>query len=292
MTRFDDELWREIERTYGSKLTRAPGPLQHGARRRRSAIAGSTLGVMGASAAAVIVFGAASSPPAFAVTRHPDGTVSVIIRRIEGVAGANRRLTELGIPARAVQVAGGCQAAVSPSLRHVTIATLIQSHRAVQVSGGEGKINARIRPDRIPIGRTLVIPAVGGGAQVRLGRGRTVRGAVPSCLPPAVMLRSASRGARAQVLGCRAGVIVRHPPVAVGPDTDTTTDSGTVTNSGAATNPGTVTNPGRVTNSTTATATATAPGTTTDPSSTGPSQVLPPPLMRACVRAAQAVPVR
>ena len=77
MTRFDDNLWREVERTYGSELAGADGPLSSGPRRRLPVIAGASLGVAGASAAAVIVLSAASSPPAFAVTSHPDGTVSV-----------------------------------------------------------------------------------------------------------------------------------------------------------------------------------------------------------------------
>ena len=113
MTRFDDNLWREVERRYGSELSRADGPLSSGPRWRLPMIAGATLGVAGASAAAVIVFGAASSPPAFAVTTHPDGTVSLVIRRIDGIPGANRRLAQLGIHVRAVQVDAQCQAAVA-----------------------------------------------------------------------------------------------------------------------------------------------------------------------------------
>src|ERR1700733_15649999 len=110
MTKFDDNLWREIELSYGSKLGGSQGPLRRGPRVRVPVIAGTGLGVAGASAAAVIVLGAAGSTPAYAVTRHPDGSVSVTIRRIDGIQGANQRLAQLGIRARAVQVAGGCQA--------------------------------------------------------------------------------------------------------------------------------------------------------------------------------------
>ncbi len=122
MTRFDDNLWREVERRYGSELSNADGPLSSPPRRRLPMIAGASLGVAGASAAAVVVLSAASSPPAFAVTTHRDGTVSLVIRRIDGISGANRRLAQLGIHVRAVQVDAQCQAAVAPALRHVTVA--------------------------------------------------------------------------------------------------------------------------------------------------------------------------
>jgi hypothetical protein len=50
-----------------------------------------------ASAAAVMLgLSAAASPPAFAVTRHHDGSVSVKINRRSGVAGANRKLAAMG----------------------------------------------------------------------------------------------------------------------------------------------------------------------------------------------------
>jgi len=192
MTRFDDNLWREIERSYGSKLSGSQGPLRRGSRVRVPVIAGTGLGVAGASAVAVIVLGAAGSTPAYAVTRHPDGSVSVMIRRIDGIRGANRRLAQLGIRARAVQVAGGCQATVAPALRKVTVATFVRAHRAVRLSGGEGAAWTRIRPSQIPSHRVLVIPVFRSGTVVRAVRGGVVRGAaVPHCLPPAAVLRSA-----------------------------------------------------------------------------------------------------
>src|ERR1700728_1670824 len=135
MTRFDDNLWREVERRYGSELSDADGPLSSGPRWRLPMIAGASLGVAGASAAAVIVLSAASSSPAYAVTTHRDGTISLVIRRIDGITGANRRLAQLGIHVRAVQVEGQCRAAVVPALRRVTIATFKRDRHAGWVGG-------------------------------------------------------------------------------------------------------------------------------------------------------------
>ena len=61
---------------------------------------GGTAGVAAAAAAAIVALSASSAPPAFAVTRHHDGSVSVRINRKSGIAGANRRLAEIGIHAR------------------------------------------------------------------------------------------------------------------------------------------------------------------------------------------------
>jgi hypothetical protein len=50
--------------------------------------------------AAALLFGASTSPPAFAVTRNPDGTVTVNLLHPSGVAGANKKLAAMGVRAR------------------------------------------------------------------------------------------------------------------------------------------------------------------------------------------------
>jgi hypothetical protein len=305
MTRFDDNLWRDVERRYGSELSKADGPLSSGPRRRVPVIAGASLGVAGASAAAVIVLGAASSSPAFAVTTHRDGTVSVVIRRIDGIPGANRRLRQLGIRVQAVQVDAQCQAAVAPALRQVTVATLKRDHGAGWVGGVAGGVKAKIRPQQIAQHRTLVIAAVPSKGQVRLVRGRSVRGAIPGCLPPVALVRSVTRGGKPQILSCGSRQLPPNHRIVVGPATNTT-----ATNETASTGPAsgstkttapqtppaaaTVTTPTTATAATTTTtSTATGSGTTTgseakqSPSSAGPFGVKAPPILQACVAAAR-----
>ena len=201
---------------------RADGPLSSGPRGRVPVIAGASLGVAGASAAAVIVLSAASSPPAFAVTTHRDGTVSVVIRRIDGIPGANHRLAQLGIRVRAVQVDAHCQAVVAPALRQVTVATLKRDHGAGWVGGVAGGVKAKIRPQQIARHRTLVIAAVPSKGEVRLVRGRSVRGAIPGCLPPVALLQSVTRGGKAQILSCGIRPLPPNHRIVVGPATNTT----------------------------------------------------------------------
>ena len=306
MTRFDDNLWREVERRYGSELSGADGPLSSGPRRRLPMIAGASLGVAGASAAAVVVLGAANSPPAFAVTTHRDGSVSLVIRRIDGIPGANRRLAQLGIHVRAVQVDAHCQAAVTPALRHVTVAGVTRYRHAGWIGSVEGGVKARIRPQQIARDHTLVIAAVPSKGQVRLVRGRAVRGAIPVCLPPVAWVRSTAGGSQRQTVFC--GPMPPRHRVVVTPGTDTTatnetTSTAPTTGTGTATRPATATAPTPTTTQTvTAAATATTSATTGSGTSTswqsqtsgspaGATPAQAPPILQACLKAAQAAQV-
>ena len=47
-----------------------------------------------------MLFGASTSPPAFAVTRNPDGTVTVNLMQLSGIAGANKKLAAMGVRAQ------------------------------------------------------------------------------------------------------------------------------------------------------------------------------------------------
>jgi hypothetical protein len=91
----------------GRQLTAAAHDLSASPRRiRRRSVrlaAASTTGMAAVAAAAVLAVGATSATaPAFAVTRHRDGSVSVKIDRRSGVAGANRELAAMGIHVRVV----------------------------------------------------------------------------------------------------------------------------------------------------------------------------------------------
>lgn len=109
MSKFEDSLWRDLVDRHGSDLEQmAATPEGGGGPPRRRLLAGTSLGLAGAGTAAVLIVSAASSAPAFAVSRNADGTVTVLIRRIEGISGANERLHKLGIRVQAVQVAAGC----------------------------------------------------------------------------------------------------------------------------------------------------------------------------------------
>jgi hypothetical protein len=86
----------------GRQLTAAAHDLSPAPRRsRRRAFrlaAASTTGLAAIATAAVLAVGATTgTPPAFAVTRHHDGTVSVKINRTSSIADVNRKLAAMGI---------------------------------------------------------------------------------------------------------------------------------------------------------------------------------------------------
>jgi hypothetical protein len=291
MTRFEDNLWREVESRYGSELSGADGPLQRRSRLRMPMIAGTSLGLVGAGTAAVIVLTAASSSPAYAVTSNPDGTVSVVIHRIEGIPGANQRLAQLGIRARTVRVAGACQATTPPGLARVTVATFVRNRDAVSVGSTDGRVTARIRPTQIPTGRTLIIPAVPNGARVRLVRGRAVSGAAPACLAPTVLIRPAPGRSGGRIVTCRAATVLHPRPVAPSQGTNPTSTNAPAPSMNTETTTGTgTTNTGTTpasTNTNDSGATTTGVAASASPPAGPPSITLMPSLARACLLVAQ-----
>jgi hypothetical protein len=60
------------------------------------------------AAAATLALSATTSTPAFAVTHHGDGSITVTLNDIHAVAALNAELARQGIHARAVPVTAGC----------------------------------------------------------------------------------------------------------------------------------------------------------------------------------------
>ncbi|HTX32319.1 MAG TPA: hypothetical protein VMD09_13135 [Solirubrobacteraceae bacterium] len=101
MSEFEDNLWLEVVREHGHELARARRPVRkHRRATRPQLLAGTTVGLAVMATAAALLFGASTSPPAFAVTRNPDGTVTVNLRQRSGIAGANEKLAAMGVRAQ------------------------------------------------------------------------------------------------------------------------------------------------------------------------------------------------
>jgi hypothetical protein len=101
MSEFEDNLWLSVVREHGDELART-GRTVHKHRRapRPQLLAGSTVGLAAMATAAALLLGASTSSPAFAVTRNPDGTVTVDLMKPSGIAGANERLAAMGVRAQ------------------------------------------------------------------------------------------------------------------------------------------------------------------------------------------------
>jgi hypothetical protein len=117
MTRFTDNLWRDLADEHGATLTQAhrPEPGRPAFLRRPRVLAGSTLALAGAGTALVLGLGALSSTPAFAVTMNGNGSVLVTINQDSALPQANAKLTAMGIHEQiTIDMASGAAAVSGP----------------------------------------------------------------------------------------------------------------------------------------------------------------------------------
>ncbi len=197
MGKFEDRLWTELVHEHGRDLAQIRKPPRRPARRPRPRLLlGTTVGLAGVGTALALVLSAASSSPAFAVTRNPDGTVTVWVTRVGGLAGANARLAELGVHARAVQVTAGCTPGRANWIaRNAKVQRVVTPGRTQKLI-----VKARFDPKRIPAGHTLVLAAARAGLAARVAPVHLVSGPAPGCFPvapppiPPAVLRGAEGG--------------------------------------------------------------------------------------------------
>jgi len=117
MTKFTDHLWRDLAREHGATLALAdrPAPGRAALLRRPRVLAGSTLGLAGIGTALVLILGAASTTPAYAVTTNGDGSVLVTINQNSALPQANAKLTAMGIHEQiTIDMASGAAAVSGP----------------------------------------------------------------------------------------------------------------------------------------------------------------------------------
>jgi hypothetical protein len=101
MSEFEDNLWLTVVHEHGDELARTERTARpHRRPSRPQLLAGTTAGLAAMATAAALLFSASTSPPAFAVTRNPDGTVTVNLMHSSGIAGANEKLAAMGVRAQ------------------------------------------------------------------------------------------------------------------------------------------------------------------------------------------------
>jgi hypothetical protein len=172
MSRFEDRLWSDLAGAYGSQLALV-SPLQQRRSRRAPALALALVLVVAIVAVLVLAPGT-STPSAYAVSRNPDGTLTVTIDELAGVAGANAELAALGAAARVVAVQQDCASSARP------IAIEMNTYARMAHVEGQG---VTIQPAAIPAGDTLVLAVHTIGGVVALSVG-LYHEAAPTCLPP------------------------------------------------------------------------------------------------------------
>jgi hypothetical protein len=151
MTRFADQLFDDLMRDYGQALARTTGPVAP--KRRLTArpvlLTAGAGGVAVATAVGALVAGGGT--PAYALTTHPDGTVTLAVYQASGIAGANSKLHQLGDRVVVVPVQAGC-----PSIGSLPVPAVPAKQISVQVSGSsDGSVT--VDAQGIPAGDILVL---------------------------------------------------------------------------------------------------------------------------------------
>ena len=153
MTRFADELFDDLMREHGSTLahTTVPtAPKRHpGA---RPAIMAAGAGGLAVAATVGSLLATGGGTPAYAVTTHPDGTVTLDVYQQSGIAGINAQLHQLGDD-RVVVVPVGSDCPSINSLPRPAVQAQQISVRAS--SSGDGAVS--VDAHGIPAGDILVL---------------------------------------------------------------------------------------------------------------------------------------
>jgi hypothetical protein len=179
MTKFADQLFDDLMQEFRPTLESIELPI---ARARRTVprpvwLAAGTVGMAGAITAGVVVLGGGT--PAYAVTQNTDGTVTVSINELSGVAGANNKLHTMGEPVVMVPVRPGCVSIAS--LPHDT-GTHHDTRASVDMTNG-GSITVDVRG--VPAGETALVATSSSSRGITLALA-LVKGPIPSCvsMPP------------------------------------------------------------------------------------------------------------
>jgi hypothetical protein len=182
MTKFADQLFDDLIREHGSTLacTRPPAARRPVAPRRTLLAAGT-----GAAAVAATVGGLMASgggTPAYALTTHSNGTVTLDVYTESGIAGINTKLHQVGDDqVVVVPVEPGCPSMASlpapavPPDGHIAVQT------GASVTGNSVTVNAK----GIPAGDILVVGfehTDNGGVYSGLGGAKLTTPPAPSCV--------------------------------------------------------------------------------------------------------------
>jgi len=174
MTKFADQLFDDLMREHGPTLARTTPPAypRHHITARRTVLAGGALAVTGAVAGVLV---AGSGTPAYAVTKNPDGTVTLAVYQKSGIAAANTRLRQLGDKqVVVVPVEAGCPRPAPPAVsgrgHRITTGTSVSPNGSVTVNA-----------QGIPAGDILVVGVETSGHSSLTG-GILTSPPAPSCI--------------------------------------------------------------------------------------------------------------
>ena len=155
MTKFTDQLLDDLMAEHGPTLarTRPPAaPKRHPAAGRALLVTGAGGVVIAATVGALVASGGGT--PAYALTTHPDGTVTLDVYQASGITGINTKLHQLGDDQVVVVPAEpGC-----PGLGSLPKPAVSAKGHQISVESGRSKDGSiTVNAQGIPAGDILVV---------------------------------------------------------------------------------------------------------------------------------------
>lgn len=151
MTKFSDQLFDDLMREHGPVLAHSRTLAQPKRRvtARRTLLAGG--GTVAVAAAIAGGLAATAGSPAYAVTKNPDGTITLAVYQKSGIAGVNARLRQLGDnQVVVVPVEAGCPRPPAPAVS-------VHGHRIGAAIGISPSGSITVKAQGIPAGDILVV---------------------------------------------------------------------------------------------------------------------------------------
>ena len=182
MTKFADQLFDDLVREHGSALahTRPSAPRRHAASRRTLLATGTGFVAVAATVGGLVASGGGT--PAYALTTHSNGTVTLDVYQVSGITGINTKLRQVGDDqVVVVPVESGCPSMSSlpapavPPDGHISVQT------GGSVTGGSVTVNAK----GIPAGDILVVAVettTTATGHYSMGAARLTTPPAPSCV--------------------------------------------------------------------------------------------------------------
>ncbi|GAB2820317.1 hypothetical protein [Lentzea nigeriaca] len=141
---FKENLLDDLMREHGPAVAE-PEPSKRST--RPLLVAAGTLAVAGVATVAITTSG--SAPEAYAVTKNADGSVTVTIKDIKGVAPANAKLREYGIHAKAVPMSRECPPLDESKMK------IAEDYKLPRQNEADGSVT--MSPGDVPDGWTILL---------------------------------------------------------------------------------------------------------------------------------------
>jgi hypothetical protein len=176
MTKFEDQLYADLIHQHGQDLAGialTAAPRRH-ITPRRVLVATGAGGAAVATAVGALV--ASGGTPAYALSTHPDGTVTLAVYQSAGIAAANAKFHELGDNVVVVPAEAGC-----PSLNSLP-APAVKPTGPISVSGsGSSSGSITVDAHGVPAGDIIVVGVDTSGQRVSVA-GTLTSPPAPSCV--------------------------------------------------------------------------------------------------------------